>query len=597
MDADTSQKGKLYDKQLTGRILTYARPYTTAFIAGFVVLVLMAFTQNMIPVLIKQAIDRFIGEGGSSLSAHQRIDGLTHLCVWIAVMAAGIFIFRTIKSYLMTWIGQRVVNDMRNQVFAKVLDLPVQYFDRNPVGRLMTRITSDLDALQMFVKNGLIGMVANGLLLIGVMGFMLYIDVTFALLLFTTIPVLGVILTFINIKTRKAHRNVRGKQSALNARLQEFLTGMITIQLFNREGSSIEEFDQASRELRDAQVRAACWDSYYFPVIEVMRAAATVIILSTGGWLLLQGDLRLGTMIAFLFYVRDFFRPLEELADQSHLLQTAMASSERLFSLLDEPLVVENAPDARQIESFRGAVEFREVSFAYTPGTPVLEQVSFRVEPGESLAIVGATGAGKTSIISLLARFYDVQEGEILVDGVNVKEYRQSELRQRVGMVLQDPVIFSGTIASNISLHHPGITREQVIEAAKYVNAHTFIIRLPDGYDSVTGERGANLSTGQKQLLALARALVQNPDILLVLDEATANVDTETERLIQQALQKLMEDRTTIVIAHRLSTIRNVDRILVMRKGALIESGTHSELVEAGGYYRTLYELLSHLPA
>jgi ATP-binding cassette subfamily B multidrug efflux pump len=312
--------------------------------------------------------------------------------------------------------------------------------------------------------------------------------------------------------------------------------------------------------------------------------------------LLLKGDLRLGTMIAFLFYVRDFFRPLEELADQSHLLQTAMASSERLFSLLDEPLVVENAPDARHIESFRGAVEFREVSFAYTPGTPVLEQISFRVDPGESLAIVGATGAGKTSIISLLARFYDVQEGEILVDGVNVKEYRQSELRQRVGMVLQDPVIFSGTIASNISLHHPDITREQIIEAAKYVNAHTFIIRLPDGYDSVTGERGANLSTGQKQLLALARALVQNPDILLVLDEATANVDTETERLIQQALQKLMQDRTTIVIAHRLSTIRNVDRILVMRKGALIESGTHSELVESGGYYRTLYELLSYSP-
>jgi ATP-binding cassette subfamily B protein len=429
------------------------------------------------------------------------------------------------------------------------------------------------------------------------MGFMLYIDATFALLLFTTIPVLGVILTFINIKTRKAHRNVRGKQSALNTRLQEFLTGMITIQLFNREGSSIEEFDEASRELRDAQVRAACWDSYYFPVIEVMRAAATVIILSTGGWLLLKGDLRLGTMIAFLFYVRDFFRPLEELADQSHLLQTAMASSERLFSLLDEPLVVENAPDARHIESFRGAVEFREVSFAYTPGTPVLEQISFRVDPGESLAIVGATGAGKTSIISLLARFYDVQEGEILVDGVNVKEYRQSELRQRVGMVLQDPVIFSGTIASNISLHHPDITREQIIEAAKYVNAHTFIIRLPNGYDNVTGERGANLSTGQKQLLALARALVQNPDILLVLDEATANVDTETERLIQQALQKLMQDRTTIVIAHRLSTIRNVDRILVMRKGALIESGTHSELVEAGGYYRTLYELLSYSPA
>ena len=597
MDADTSQKGKLYDKQLTGRILRYARPYTTAFIVGFVVLVFMTFAQNMIPVLIKQAIDRFIGEGGSSLSADQRINGLTQLCVWIAVMAAGIFIFRTIKSYLMTWIGQRVVNDMRNQVFAKVLDLPVQYFDRNPVGRLMTRITSDLDALQMFVKNGLIGMVANGLLLIGVMGFMLYIDATFALLLFTTIPVLGVILTFINIKTRKAHRNVRGKQSALNARLQEFLTGMITIQLFNREGSSIEEFDEASRELRDAQVGAACWDSYYFPVIEAMRAAATVIILSTGGWLLLQGDLRLGTMIAFLFYVRDFFRPLEELADQSHLLQTAMASSERLFSLLDEPLVVEDAPDARGIESFKGAVEFREVSFAYTPGTPVLEQVSFRVDPGESLAIVGATGAGKTSIISLLSRFYDVQEGEILVDGVNVKEYRQSELRQRVGMVLQDPVIFSGTIASNISLDHPGITREQIIEAAKYVNAHTFIIRLPDGYDSVTGERGANLSTGQKQLLALARALVQNPDILLVLDEATANVDTETERLIQQALQKLMQDRTTLVIAHRLSTIRNVDRILVMRKGALIESGTHSELVEAGGYYRTLYELLSHSPA
>ncbi|MFT5121922.1 MAG: ATP-binding cassette subfamily B multidrug efflux pump [Verrucomicrobiales bacterium] len=597
MDSDQATKGKLYDKELTGRILAYARPYTRAFVVGFVVLIFMTFAQNMIPILIKQAIDRFIGEGGAGLAPDVRIEGLRKLCILIGVMAAGIFVFRIAKTYLMTWIGQHVVNDMRNQVFAKVLDLPVQYFDRNPIGRLMTRITSDLDSLQMFVKNGLIGMVANILLLLGVMGFMLYIDVTFALLLFTTIPILGVILTIVNMKTRKAHRNVRGKQSALNARLQEFLTGMITIQLFNREARSIEEFNEASRDLRDAQIKAARWTSYYFPVIEVMRAMATVIILLTGGWMLLQGKPVLGTLIAFLFYVRDFFRPLEDLADQSHLLQTAMASSERLFSLLDEPLVIEDQSDARAIASFKGAVEFRDVSFAYIPGTPVLTKLSFAVAPGESLAIVGASGAGKTSIISLLARFYDVQEGAILVDGVDVKAYAQSELRQRVGMVLQDPVIFSGTIATNISLHHPDITREQIIEAATYVNAHTFISQMADGYDSLIGERGSTLSTGQKQLLALARALVQNPDILLVLDEATANVDTETERLIQQALQKLMKDRTTIVIAHRLSTIRNVDRILVMRKGTLIESGTHNELVQTGGYYRTLYELLSHAPA
>jgi len=596
LQADEAKEGTLYDRTIVVRILRYALPYRNLFGIGFLTLLLLTLAQNLVPVFIKRAVDQFITAPNSAIDSSLRISGLTGICWYILSLGVMVFLFRTIKIYLTSWIGHRVVNDLRDEVFTKVLQLPIQYFDRNPVGRVMTRITSDLDAMQMFVKNGLIGVVANIMLLVGIMIFMLIIDTKFALLLFCTIPVLFAILTGINFMTRRMQRAVRGKQSALNARLQECITGITTVQLFNHEHQAREKFGKVNDELRSALVDAARWNSCYFPTIEGVRALAISVILLTGGYFAAIGEPRIGTLIAFLFYVRDFFRPLEELSDQSHLLQSAMASSERIFTLLDEPLIIENSPRAKTIENFRGEVAFDQVHFSYTENTPVLQDVSFNVAPGESLAIVGATGAGKTSIISLLNRLYDIDAGTIRVDGIDIREYDQESLRQRIGMVLQDPVIFSGTIASNISLNHPEITHDQIMEAAKYVNAHAFISKLPNGYNSETGERGANLSTGQKQLIALARALVQNPDILLVLDEATANVDTETEQLIQAALHRLMQNRTTIIIAHRLSTIKDVDRIIVMKQGRLIEEGSHEELIRQEGYYRTLYELLTHHP-
>jgi ATP-binding cassette subfamily B multidrug efflux pump len=402
------------------------------------------------------------------------------------------------------------------------------------------------------------------------------------------------VMTYINVLARKAYREVRTRQSILNTYLQENITGMLAVQLFNREKQTREKFDECNEKLEQGFRESVRVFSFYVPSLEVMNALAILLVSLVCGWLILNGHEQIGTLFAFLMYIREFFRPLEELSDKSNIFQQAMASAERIFALLDEVETVADPVTPVKIESFKGEVEFDGVSFAYDDKNWILNDVSFHLKPGESLALVGATGAGKTSIISLIARFYDVQKGAVKIDGEDVRNYTQTELRRRVGTVLQDPFIFSGNIADNIGMHNPEIDRDRIIEAAKYVNAHRFIVQLPEGYDTNLSERGSNLSTGQKQLLAMARVLVQNPDFLLILDEATANVDTETEQLIQSALEKVMHGRTTIIIAHRLSTIKDVDRILVMRKGEVIEEGNHRELLEQDGYYRTLYELLAH---
>jgi ATP-binding cassette subfamily B multidrug efflux pump len=391
---------------------------------------------------------------------------------------------------------------------------------------------------------------------------------------------------------------VRLRQSSLNSYLQEMITGMTTVQLFNRQPTAIQRFAQHNGPLRDAFLRAVKWFSFAFPATEIMNALAVALILGYGGYRILAGhdDITIGVLIAFLAYLRDFFRPLDDLSEKSNVLQAAMASAERVFGLLDTPEEIEDPARPAELAKFRGDIEFDRVWFAYHNEDWVLRDLSFRIAAGTSLAIVGATGAGKTSVISLIARFYDLQKGAVRVDGVDVRQYRQTDLRRRIGIVLQDPFIFSGTIADNIGLHNPAVTREQIVQAARYVNAHRFVEKREGGYDAVLQERGAGLSTGQKQLLALARAICQNPDILLILDEATASVDTETELLIQDALKKLMRGRTSIIIAHRLSTIRHVDHILVMRLGQVVEQGSHAALLAHGGYYKRLYELLSHEP-
>jgi ATP-binding cassette subfamily B protein len=594
LEDENVQPGKLFDRGLIARLLRYTRPYKTMLAGSVVATVLLTGSTIAIPQVIQGAVDHFI-EGGATLTETERMAGLFRRSALLITMALATFGFRASLIYMMSWLGQRVAGTMRDEVFAKILRLPLQYFDRNPVGKLMTRITSDLDSLQQFVQRGLVGLVANVFMLVGVMIYTLFMDWRLALALFTVLPALGGVLGYVNWKTRIAHRQARTRMSSLNSFLQESLGGVRTIQLFNRQPRVVSTFEERNDGVKRAQISAASWTSAYFPCIEIVRAAANALILLVGGWLIGHGT-SLGTIIAFLFFIRYFFRPLEELSEQSLLLQSAMVSAERVFTLLDEPEILLDPAVPAEFGAFRGEVEFRNVHFGYLPGQPVLRNLSLRIPAGQSVALVGATGSGKTSIISLIARYYDVQEGSVLVDGRDVREYRQIDLRRRIGAVQQDPVIFSTTIAENIRLNNPGITREQVVEAAKYVNAHKFIVRLPAGYDTVAGERGSNLSAGQKQLLALARAFVQNPEILLILDEATANVDSETEELIQNALDKLMKNRTTIFIAHRLSTIRHVDRIFVLRRGEILEQGNHQELIARGGYYKTLFELLSHTP-
>jgi ATP-binding cassette, subfamily B, multidrug efflux pump len=587
---------RLFDPHLLRRMLHFARPYVRHMLAALALIVPLAFLTNLLPLLVRNAIDRYLAPAAASLAAGDRLPGLSRLGGLYLLIAAGGMVLRFGQGYLLTWVGQRIIFDMRADIFSKILRLPHRYFDRNPVGRLMTRVSYDVEAMQRLLTDGMIGLSTDVVTVIAILGFMFYLSPRLALILLVLFPFLFASLIFLNRKVRLAHRQVRQRQSSLNAYLQEAITGMLTIQLFNREAYAVGRFEQLNRSLRGALLEAIKWFSYSFPATEIQNAATVALILLAGGLMILGGDhgVTLGVLVAFLAYVRDFFRPLDDLSEKSNVLQSAMASAERVFGLMDEPEEILDPENPAEVAAFRGDVRFQDVQFAYNDEDWVLRDIDLHIRPGESVAIVGATGAGKSSVISLIARFYDVQRGTVLVDGIDVRRYRQAELRSRIGIVLQDPFLFSGTIATNISLHNPAVTRDGIAEAARFVNAHAFIERIPGGYDAPVLERGAGLSTGQKQLLALARAIAQNPDILLILDEATANVDTETEILIQDALKKLMRGRTSILIAHRLSTIRHADRILVMRQGRIEEEGSHADLLRQDGYYKRLYDLLSH---
>ena len=587
---------RLFDGRLLRRMIGYIRPYLWLMLGATAVVVPLTLLSSTLPLLVRDATDHYLIPTG--LDAGARWQGLLHIGRLYLLVGFGAFLLRFAQGYLLSWLAQKILFDMRADIFSKILRLPFRYFDRHPVGRLMTRVSSDVDAMQRLLTDGLIGLTTDLLMLVGTLGFMFWVNPRLALIMLALFPPLLVILFLLNTKVRSAHRAVRKQQSSLNSYLQESITGMTTVQLFNREEATRQRFAAQNGPLRDAFLRSVKWFSYAFPATEIMGALSTALVLGYGGYLILHGqdDLTIGELLAFLAYIRDFFRPLDDLSEKSNVLQAALASGERECGLMGKGEEIGDRGQLAATQTFRGDITFENVWLAYKEEDWVLRDLSFHITAGTSLAIVGATGAGKSSLISLIARFYDIQKGAVKVDGVDVRHYRQADLRHRIGIVLQDPFIFSGTIADNISLRTPGITREQVEAAARHVNAHIFITQRAGGYDAVLQERGAGLSTGQKQLLALARAIAQNPDILLILDEATASVDTETELLIQDALQKLMKERTSIIIAHRLSTIRHADHILVMRLGQVVEQGSHRALLDQDGYYKRLYELLSHAP-
>jgi len=577
---------------LARRLLSYSLPYWRWMLLSLILILVLSGLINYLPVLIKQITDSCLLN--HDIAADDRLKNLTRLSGLYLILAFVGHAIRYLQGWLTAWLGQRIVYDVRVDLFNKVTQLHQAYFDRTAVGSLMTRVTSDIDRLQRFVTDGVVGTVADVFMLVSIMVYMVLIDVYVALALFAALPLIFGALFFINGRLRNANRLIRKRQASLNALLQEDLVGMTTIQLFNREASAQHEFMERNTDLRAAFFEEVRWFSLYFPVIEAGQAAAFLLILGTGGYLLVNHSelISLGVLIAFLTYVRNFFRPLGSLSDKAGMYQMAMASAERIFALLDTPEAICDRDEPLDPESIDGTIEFDNVWFAYEDENWVLKNVTFRVRPGEVVAIVGATGAGKSTIINLIGRFYDVQHGAVRIDGRDVRAFRKVDLRQRLGYVLQDPFLFTATVADNISLLNPSLSRDDLIETAKTVNAHGFISDMSEGYDTMLNERGEGLSLGQKQLLSMARTLAQNPKLLIVMDEATANVDSATEMLIQDALGKLMRNRTSIVIAHRLSTIRHANRILVMRHGELVDAGTHDELMKRKGYYRQLYELL-----
>jgi ATP-binding cassette subfamily B protein len=579
--------GKAYDARLMRRLVADLRPYWREVAVAFVAITVGAGAALAQPYLMKLAIDRYIASGD--------VEGLNRLAlVFLAVLIIA-FVAEYAQTWLMQLTGQRIMFDMRMRIYGHLQRLDLRYYDRNPVGRLMTRVTSDVDALNDLFTSGVVTIFGDVFTLVGIMGVMVWMNWRLALVAFAVLPLILVVTQWFRRNVRHSYRVVRGLIARINAFLQENITGMSTVQLFRREPLNFSRFDRLDREHRDANVESIFYYAVFYPAIEAIAALASALIIWYGGLQVIGGTLTLGALAAFLQYSQRFFRPISDMSEKFNVLQAAMASSERIFGLLDEPVRVQSPASPRVPQGgWRGHVRFEHVWFAYNEGGPepewVLRDVSFDVVPGQRVGIVGATGSGKTTLINLLLRFYDVQRGRITIDGVDLRELDLDDIRGLFSLVLQDVHLFSGTVAENIRLGKADLTAADVRRAAVAVHADPFITRLDGGYDAHIAERGATLSVGQKQLLSFARALAFNPRIL-ILDEATSSVDTETEVLIRDALATLMAGRTTIAIAHRLSTIQDMDQILVLHKGVLRESGTHQQLLAARGIYHKLFEL------
>jgi ATP-binding cassette, subfamily B, multidrug efflux pump len=584
--------GKIYDARLIRRLVGYVRSYRGAVGCAIALLLAASLADLAGPSLYRIAIDRYIAPEGGTRGAAMDVLGLRGVAgIYLLILGAG-FIFRWAQGYLMQVVGQRVMADLRMQMFTHLQDLSIGYFTRTPVGRLVTRVTNDVDALNELITSGVVAVFGDVFMLVGIMGVLLWMNWRLALAAFSVLPVVYAITERFRRRSREAYRAIRIRLARINAYLNEHIMGMTVTQLFTQEGRSLRDFDVLNTQHLDANLDATQNFSQFYPAIQVLSATGVAVLLWYGGGQALRGLTTLGVLVAAVQYAERFFDPIRDLADKFNILQAAMASSERIFRIVDEPVAVQDPPDPAPLPAVRGTIEFRDVWFAYADDAGwALRGVSVTIRPGERVAVVGATGAGKTSLINLLVRFYDPQRGQVLLDGVDLRQIRQRDLRRHIGLVLQDVFLFSGTIESNISLGDPAITPDRMRQAAERTGAHTFIDALPDRYKTELRERGAGLSVGQKQLIAFARALAYNPEILLVLDEATSSVDAETEAVIQRAMATALRGRTSIIIAHRLSTIQHADRIIVLHKGRIAEEGTHASLLRRGGIYAKLYRL------
>jgi ATP-binding cassette subfamily B protein len=615
--------GKAYDSRLMKRLLTYLRPYKWQVSVALIAIVLKATADVLGPYLTKVAIDKYLANHTESHSLLDRflsskpMVGIAQIAaMYIGILALS-FLLEFAQTYIMQWAGQKVMFDLRSEIFRHLQKLHIAFFDKNPVGRLVTRVTSDVDALNEMFTAGVVSIFEDIFVLAGILAIMLNMSWRLALITFAVLPVIFYATSIFRRKVRDSYRRIRVAIARINAYLQEHVTGIVVLQLFNREEKSYERFEKINRTHMDAYKDAIMAHAVYYPIVEVLSATAIAAVIWFGGNQVIRGMVTLGVLVAFMQYAQRFFRPIQDLSEKYNILQSAMASSERIFKLLDTPAEIVSPAQPKQPEG-PGRIEFDHVWFAYRTLAQaaeeaarkgeklktvvgdetnledeydwILRDVSFTIEPGETVAIVGHTGAGKTTIISLLLRFYDVQKGTIRIDGVDIRDMDLDDLRRRYGVVLQDPFLFTGTVGGNIRLGSRWIEDEMVENAAEQVNVADFIRSLPGGFAEEVRERGSTLSTGQKQLISFARALAHNPKTL-ILDEATSSVDTETEFRVREALTRMVEGRTSIIIAHRLSTVQRANKIIVMHKGQVREIGSHQQLLANRGIYWKLYQL------
>lgn len=577
----SSVTGKAFDYGLFRRLLRYSKPYTFLFFITTALTIILGASAVIRPSIIRLMVDDYIKEYNM-----QGLINMTFLLIGVLIIES---LFQYAQSYLSSVLGQNVIRDIRKKLSAKILSFKLGYFDRTPIGMLVTRVVSDIETIADVFSQGIITILGDLFKLAVVISYMFYINWKLSAIVLIPIPLLIIATSIFKRVIKAAFQQVRTQVSNLNSFVQEHIVGMNVVQIFNRENIEQERFEEINKKHRDAHIKTVWAYSVYLPVVEMLSASSIGLMVWWGCKDVLEGVTTLGVLFEFILYIHMLYRPIRQLADRFNVLQMGMVSSERVFKVLDTESTIE-ADGTYKADDMRGDISFKNVWFAYEDDNWVIRDVSFEVEEGESLALVGATGAGKSTIINLLGRYYEYQKGEILIDGVNIRDYNLESLRGEMSTVLQDVFLFSDTIHNNITLNNPDITREQVIQAAKDVGAHEFIMRLPDGYDFNVKERGGVLSVGQRQLVSFIRAYVNNPKIL-ILDEATSSIDTESEVMIQKATEVLTRGRTSIIVAHRLSTIRNATKILVFDNGQIVESGSHEELLEKNGRYKELYEI------